>query len=491
MARKFFVYLFVLSFLFGSFTQNAEAFWPTDWIGGPSNIVTAIETAPSSVANPTTAAASVGTFFLKTADHIKDYVLKPLAIAVARSIIRRITAQTVNWINSGFKGNPMYVTNPGQFFQDQADTAAAAFIQSNGVLSAMCSPFQAKVRLALAKAYLGPEQPFACTLDTIQNNFENFTNDFSQGGWTGWFEMTQSDMGNPYGAYLSAKDAMEMKTRQKQQEKQTQLDQGKGFLSWETCDDGKGASSELPTTEGSRRTVCTKMGTITVGKTTSEGLISCDPPDYCPMSSSCGQSIVQVYQGGKWVDSDGDTGSVKIDAGNSDPLAKCDSNKTRVNTPGSIIGAQLEQHLGTGVRQLELTSDINMLVSALFTQMVGQIVGGIGSGLRGLSQSHSSPNGDARSLIQAMADNSPEVLNESSEVKNNINSATLPQFSADSTSTKASSTDLFWTPPSDQELNNSVNNSTNAAFQKAQSTNGANPTVNCTTDKVTGTMTCQ
>jgi hypothetical protein len=111
-----------------SFTlaPTAEAFWPTfDVIGAPSQVIGTILTAPSAVSNPVTAASNVGNFFLKTADHIKEFVLKPLAIAVARSIIRRMTVQTVNWINSGFKGNPMYVTNTGQFFMDQADTSAS------------------------------------------------------------------------------------------------------------------------------------------------------------------------------------------------------------------------------------------------------------------------------------------------------------------------------------------------------------------------------
>lgn len=490
MTRKIFVCVLVLSIFSFTLAPTAEAFWPTfDVIGAPSQVIGTILTAPSAVSNPVTAASNVGNFFLKTADHIKEFVLKPLAIAVARSIIRRMTVQTVNWINSGFKGNPMYVTNTGQFFMDQADTAAAAFVQTNGILSSMCSPFQAKVRMALVKAYLGPEEPFACTLDTIANNFDAFTDDFSQGGWAGWFEMTQSDMGNPYGAYLTSQEMMNMKIGQKQEEKQNKLDQGKGFLSWETCDNGEGASSGLPTTEGSRRTVCTKMGTITVGNSTSEGLISCNPPDYCPVNSSCTQSIIQVFKDGEWVTSEGDEGEAKIDAGVNDPLGNCPEGQTRTNTPGSVIEAQLEQHLGTGIRQLELTSDINMLVSALFTQLINQIMGGIAAGLRGTSQPHSSPNGDARSLLKSMADNSPEVTQEANDLKSNINSSALPQFNTDS---KSSSTavrpDLFWTPPTDQELNSNVENLTDSVPPPADAGNGS---VTCVTDKMTGDMTCQ
>src|SRR3990167_52156 len=57
----------------------------------------------------------------------KEYGLDSIATIVAKNIIKKLTAQTVNWINSGFKGNPAYVTNPGQFFLDIGDNEASRF----------------------------------------------------------------------------------------------------------------------------------------------------------------------------------------------------------------------------------------------------------------------------------------------------------------------------------------------------------------------------
>jgi hypothetical protein len=55
-----------------------------------------------------------------------------------------------------------------------------------------------------------------------------------------------------------------------------------------------------------------------------------------------------------------------------------------VLTPGTVIEAQLEENLGTGIRQLELADSINEIVGALMGQLVNQVLGS--GGLLGASQ---------------------------------------------------------------------------------------------------------
>ncbi len=71
----------------------------------------------------------------------------------------------------------------------------------------------------------------------------------------------------------------------------------------------------------------------------------------------------------------------------SGPVSLSQSEKCRtspVRTPGSVIESQLEQNLGTGVRQLELADSINEVVGALMGQLVNQVLGP--GGLLGASQ---------------------------------------------------------------------------------------------------------
>src|SRR3989344_8765690 len=44
-----------------------------------------------------------------------------LMIIVVKAALERILDSTVEWINSGFEGNPAFVTDPKQFYSDIAD----------------------------------------------------------------------------------------------------------------------------------------------------------------------------------------------------------------------------------------------------------------------------------------------------------------------------------------------------------------------------------
>ena len=80
----------------------------TSAVTAPSTVITAVAT-PVSAANETVQTG------LSTADWTKKFVLDPLAMMLAKNIVQDITASTVKWINSGFNGNPAYVTDRKNF----------------------------------------------------------------------------------------------------------------------------------------------------------------------------------------------------------------------------------------------------------------------------------------------------------------------------------------------------------------------------------------
>jgi hypothetical protein len=173
-----------------------------------------------------------------------------LAWYAAKIVVQKLTAQTVNWINSGFKGNPAYVTNPGQFFLGVADQTASAYLSDkSNAINALCSPFRAQVRLALVKNYLSSNQNYSCTLGTLLNNYNSFTRDFSQGGWDSWFTMTQTNQNNPYGSYVDTKNQLALEIGTQQNKYQQQLNWGQGFLSFETCRSGTTYTKEDGSTD--------------------------------------------------------------------------------------------------------------------------------------------------------------------------------------------------------------------------------------------------
>ena len=226
-----------------------------------------------------------------------------LAIIIAKKFIEGMVDSTILWINSGFDGNPAYITNPEQYFTDLADGIAGDFIAGSD-LGFLCSPFQTQVRLALQKAYKQPRL-FQCTLTDAVANIEAFYDDFDQGGWDAWFSMTQNNQNNPYGAYLDAKIELDSRIASAAGLKREQLNWGSGFLSFEKCS---------------------------------------------------GNEIADGFGGKICLDQNGNTAPYHI------------------VTPGVAIEGQLQNVLGTGVRQLELADEFDELIGALLGQLLKETV---------------------------------------------------------------------------------------------------------------------
>ncbi|MDO8589879.1 MAG: hypothetical protein Q7R69_01230 [bacterium] len=156
-----------------------------------------------------------------------------IAIALAKVVLEKIFQATTDWVKSGFEGNPAYATDPAQFFTNIADGIAGDFIGGSD-LAFLCSPFQVKIRLALQR-YHTQRRQFQCTLTGIVKNMDAFYNDFSQGGWNGWFSMTQNDNNNPYGSFLKAQVELDYRIAKALSIKDKQLSWDSGFLGWSEC----------------------------------------------------------------------------------------------------------------------------------------------------------------------------------------------------------------------------------------------------------------
>ncbi len=323
------------------------------------NTITAIATPVSAGANTTSAVQ-------QTSFNLKVFLLDGIATALARGIVQQITAQAVNWINTGFNGNPAFITDPGQFFENIGDkTVVNALGSSAGsaggtLLRQICSPFQPQIRLALVTQYLqdSNNQIGQCSIQQSIKNYDAFTQNFENGGWEGWFSVTQNMQNNPYGAYIEAQNSLTLSIQNQNQKYQDQLTQGKGFLSYEKCTN-----------------------------TTAAGNNNQDFAD-CINSGEDEAYCTETY-----------------------PTTP-DTNSCKTVTPGSVISDQLGKVLGSTVDELNLTNSINQVVSALMTQGIKSIFGGIQDGLRGLSES--GQNNNASLVSQLMAGSSASNTQNSS-----------------------------------------------------------------------------
>ncbi len=71
--------------------------------------------------NPITIVPQTGIIAGATAKlELKDSCLDGIAFAIAKMVLRSMTRSIVNWINSGFQGDPLFLTDPSRYFADLA-----------------------------------------------------------------------------------------------------------------------------------------------------------------------------------------------------------------------------------------------------------------------------------------------------------------------------------------------------------------------------------
>lgn len=156
-----------------------------------------------------------------------------IVIGGAKILIKEIVDDTIDWINNGFEGNPAYVTDLKKYFTNIADNIAGEFIAGTD-LGFLCSPFQAKIRLALQR-YVTQRRQFQCTLTGVVANIDAFYNNFDEGGWDAWFVMTQNDVNNPYGAYLEAQTELDERIASALGIENKKLTTNDLFKDWSPC----------------------------------------------------------------------------------------------------------------------------------------------------------------------------------------------------------------------------------------------------------------
>lgn len=168
---------------------------------------------------------------------LKEFTLDGIAYSLAKKAVSQMTSNIVEWINSGFEGNPMFITDLGGFLRDIADQVAGDYIALIGD-GFLCSPFQLNVRAALTFHIQKSKTPGAatqCTFSGVMDNLKNFGTGFNN--WGDWFEITTRPANNQYGAYMLAQAELSASITNAQGKEIELLRWGQGIMSMEKCDD--------------------------------------------------------------------------------------------------------------------------------------------------------------------------------------------------------------------------------------------------------------
>lgn len=174
---------------------------------------------------------------------LKEFVLDGIAWTLAKAIVAKMVSSLVDWINSGFKGSPSFVTDFGKLVLDAADETVGKFIEEQGGdASFLCEPFKLDIQIALAVEYenVREDKPYeGCKIsDFIGDVKEFYKGNFEEGGWQNWIKVTaEPEKYTAYGQQIEAEKAVARKVAKAETETKTVTGWGNGFKSVKQCKD--------------------------------------------------------------------------------------------------------------------------------------------------------------------------------------------------------------------------------------------------------------
>lgn len=188
-----------------------------------------------------TAGNTKGTLNFKNKECVKE-VLRDVLKLAARRLLARMTESTVNWINTGFHGAPLFVENPQSFFKDIAKSEIKNLVNKIGYDS-IGQPFGKSTAINIINSYKNTfEQNAQYSLSKVTNDpalIDSFQNNFSVGGWDGFLLTTQFPQNNyiGYNLMVGEEQARVLAGTSSSQANKVRdiLEQGQGFLSPQTC----------------------------------------------------------------------------------------------------------------------------------------------------------------------------------------------------------------------------------------------------------------
>lgn len=167
---------------------------------------------------------------------------KQILRSMAKRILARLTRDTINWINGGFDGKPLFLQDPQGFFVDLRNQEIKNLVNTIGY-DPINYPFGRDIAIGLiqgTKNYFAQNAKYS--LDQViggdQNRVEFQTN-FSLGGWNAYTALSRPN-NNRFGSQLLAKSYYTKVTAGFEVDKggllKAELDQAQGFLSQKQCE---------------------------------------------------------------------------------------------------------------------------------------------------------------------------------------------------------------------------------------------------------------
>ena len=282
-----------------------------------------------------------------------------------------MTQSTINWINSGFHGAPLFIERPDAFFKDIAKYEIKKLVNTIGYDS-LRFPFGKSVAINLINSF---KRPFARNAEYSLNKvirdpdlLERYQNDFSVGGWTGFFINTRQQ-NNYIGFYLMTQEELARShggPNSEAQKVRDVLQQGRGFLSPQKCPTNKNYNN-----------LKNQFNQPSFKSSIKPPVYNCSASDDSNREAARVDACITEYNSALAVyelDYRAEYNDWSID--NACPGGLVNT------TPGSVVAEQIFNATGTTWRQSELAQALGNNLAAIFDALLNKL---FSTGLNALS----------------------------------------------------------------------------------------------------------
>src|SRR3989338_5600046 len=308
---------------------------------------------------------------------VKEYFLDPLAWTAANVIIDKFGDAMVDWIRSGFDGSPMFLSDPEGFFRDTANDFSGAIIDALD-MEWLCDPL-GKLRINLDFFFPGTDRAkYRCTFNDIAGTFESYADRDDISDWISVnANVRERNIVRLYGSdYRNGGFLMWLFTAQKKNN-----DLGRTL---QTADDVYAAVNARVGIEGFQLNLYKGFFGI--------------------------RKCVEYVEGGELA---GVTSEGK-NAG------KAPCKKWETKTPGTLVQDQLDDVGGKDLSRLQVADEIDEIIGALATTMMGWLLtgGNDGGGVLGYDKD-SDYSGSNRDHYGELS-KSQQTINKKSNISSQI-----------------------------------------------------------------------
>jgi hypothetical protein len=266
-----------------------------------------------------------------------------IAFTLAKNQLTSMARYAINWVNTGFGGDPFFVRNTQNLltnierevfergvnnllYTDGAYPYSRAFARSfvsNNRLKNSGIDALRDLTSTMANFVTDPESYVNLNeLEKSTRAISLFQKDFRYGGWNAWMAFTQNDANNPLGYQMLAQEIIEQERKAKTTEVKEELLQNDGFLSQKRC------------VKYSQPTTITRKVDATVGQ-----------PGQAQTTKTENISINTTPKCVEW----------------------------ETVTPGTIIKDKLAYYLNSPERQLEIADSINEVLNSVFSMLLSKL----------------------------------------------------------------------------------------------------------------------